>query len=195
MPWRAGPDILVFSASESLTLILMACYALLVPSHALPQRPGTRARRWRTFRSRAPFGLACVTAFIVVEPFGGGVVNEAMRTVLAGAIGGVLLAVIALLDTYAVRLSSRLARARPRWQYALFTLCFASVAAMGVLAIVHHRQGWLANAAAGFILWSSAAALAMAGRAASWGRARRAFWWHRPRWLDDGPAQPAGLAT
>ena len=104
-----------------------------------------------------------MTAFIVVEPIGGGVVNEAMRTVLAGAIGGVLLAVIALLDTYAVRLSSRLARARPRWQYALFTLCFASVATMGVLAIVHYRQGWLANAAARFILWSSAAALAMAG--------------------------------
>jgi hypothetical protein len=134
--------------------------------------------------------LACVTAFIVVEPLHGGAASQAVRTVLAGAIGGVVLAAIALLDPCAERVASRLTRARSRWQYMLFALCYGSLAVIGVLAILHYRQGWLANVAAGFILWGSAAALAMAGRAASWGRARRAFWWHRPRWLNDGPAEP-----
>jgi hypothetical protein len=174
-------------------MILMTCYALLVSSHALPQGPEARARRWsarrRNFRNGAPVTLAYVTAIIVVEPFNGGAASQAVRTVLAGAIGGIVFAAIALLSAYAERLSSRLARARPRWQYLLFTLSYGSLAVMGVAAILNYRQGWLANVAAAVIMWSSAAALAMAGRAASWGRVRRAFWWHRPKWVNDGPAE------
>lgn len=142
-----------------------------------------RSGRRRSLRYRAPLVLACVTAFVVVEPFNGGVASQAAHTVLAGTIGGILFAAIVLLDAYGERLSSTLTWVRPRWQYVLFALCYASPTVIGALEILRYRQGWLANVAAALVVWSSAAALAMVGRAASWGRVRRAFWWHPPQWL------------
>jgi hypothetical protein len=133
-----------------------------------------------------------VTALSVIGPYmqtrHWGASSVALGIVLVGVVGAIVLVFIAIFDAYAGRLSQRLTRARPRWQYLLFALGYIGITVVVVMVGLHYRDGWPTSIASAFTMWSSMIALAMLGRGLSWGRARRAFWWHPPQWLGSGSA-------
>jgi hypothetical protein len=149
----------------SLTRILLTWYANLVPSHALRHGRAARSRRLasrrRNLRHWAPVTVAMATAVTVVNPFSGNIASQAGRALLGGAVAGILMAGLVLLDACAQRPSARCTRTRRRWQYAMFRLGYGILAGVGVLVILHYRQVLLANVAGALVMWSSAIALVM----------------------------------
>ena len=93
------------------------------------------------------------------------------------------------------------ATARPRWHYGAFAIGYLIPFGFAAAEFVrlHGRQpSWWPNAPAERpvaelvalgLVWSVSFALAMLGRAVTWGTLRRYFWFHPPVWLADRDAQ------
>jgi hypothetical protein len=167
-----------------------------VPSHALPPgSPLARTRRIRRRRRRGgarglviflPVGVA--TAFV-----GNGRQEHASVLYYFGCVLLFVVAVIATIGAayLSARLSARLIRPRPRWQYCLFCLAYCCpVAAFVRVAVEHVRDhtqnetSWAAVAGGMLATYCVIAGLLMLGRAVVIGRARRAFWLFPPQWVD-----------
>jgi hypothetical protein len=85
-------------------------------------------------------------------------------------------------------IAARQDRPRPRWQYLLLAVGYATVA-YGAGAIASRDQDiWIAGPIAIAAYWSAGAALVMLARAVCWGTVRQKLWWHRPLWMTVGTA-------
>ena len=169
-----------------------------MPSHA-GERKGLHATTsHRSSRQRRPswlYALAFLAVpFLVIVRvvFSGHPAGAAIHLLLIVTVVGVL----SFGQGYAVYVSSKRTRPRPRQQYFLFSLCYLILAivsaSVGGEADAHHIS-WLS----GIMVWPMglcfAGMLVMFGRGAFRGRVRRAFWRIPPQWLDND--LPAATST
>ena len=160
-----------------------------MPSHAGKRKGLLAASSHRSSRQRrlrwlyALVSLVVPVLVIVRVAVSGHPSGAAIHFLLIVAVGVVL----SFGQGYAVYVSSKRTRPRPRQQYFLFSLCYLVLAIVsgivGGEAGAHHIS-WLSNIMVWPLGLCIAGMLVMFGRGAFRGRVRRAFWRIPPPWLD-----------
>jgi hypothetical protein len=158
-----------------------------MPSHAIPPGRDGRAhrrvaRRRRLLRAwqQLPMLLlwiTCIDVALASASSKGSAVSQVLDVVRAVAAGGLVVAVVVVVQLRMHAWRGPPAVPRPRWQYLLTAFGWLSVASSFMLVALRARTGLPAHVSVALGLWSGAYGLVLIGRAVSRGRVRASLWW------------------
>jgi hypothetical protein len=159
-----------------------------VSSHALPEILARQSRRQR-FRAElsrrklvAGFTGPVTVLALAGEPGGHSTLSWVMDFLGHTAVLAVAAVAVTAAHLFAQRISATRLQPPSRWLYLLAALGYGG-AAVSTAWLSHKSGGWAGDAAGVLFWWCAATAVALLGRAALRGPARRVFWLYQPAWL------------